>query len=302
MVGYKPGLVNLSPVEVALAGCVSGFVSRVVVSPLDLIKIRFQLQVENITRHGAHGKYQGLVQAMQTVWAEEGLSAFWKGHVPAQLLSVSFGCVQFVAYEVLTELAYKQLQFDTRSPGLHFTCGGMAACAATLTCQPLDMLRTRLASQGEPRVYHGLRHAVSNIYHHDGMVGFYRGLAPTLVAVFPYAGMQFSLYTLFTRLYKTLQTSPHSNEVSDVMQGMLCGSLAGMISKTLTYPLDLIKKRLQVQSFQEARNHFGQVSWVCYYVLDCYRREMKARVDNAGKFKGLKNILLCTLMIAFPSC
>jgi len=57
-----------------------------------------------------------------------------------------------VAYEVLTELAYKQLQFDTRSPGLHFTCGGMAACAATLTCQPLDMLRTRLASQGEPRV------------------------------------------------------------------------------------------------------------------------------------------------------
>uniref|UniRef100_UPI00358F5920 mitochondrial thiamine pyrophosphate carrier-like isoform X2 n=1 Tax=Myxine glutinosa TaxID=7769 RepID=UPI00358F5920 len=236
MVGYKPGLVNLSPAEVALAGSVSGFVTRAVVSPLDLLKIRFQ----------------------------------------------------FVAFEVLTELAYKRLQYDTSSPGLHFTCGGMAACAATLTCQPLDMLRTRFASQGEPRVYHGLRHAVSKIYHHDGMLGFYRGLAPTLVAVFPYAGMQFSLYTFFTQLYKALRTSPHSNE--GVMQSVLCGALAGMISKTLTYPFDLIKKRLQVQSFHEARSHFGQVKEYrgAIHCALC----IAAEEGQSGLFKGLTPSLL----------
>lgn len=31
-------------------------------------------------------------------------------------------------------------------------CGGLAACSATVVCQPLDTLRTRFAAQGEPKV------------------------------------------------------------------------------------------------------------------------------------------------------
>ena len=43
-------------------------------------------------------------------------------------------------------------------------------------------------------------------------------------------------------------------------KNLLCGSGAGVISKTLTYPLDLFKKRLQVGGFEQARVSFGQVS------------------------------------------
>lgn len=47
---------------------------------------------------------------------------------------------------------------------------------------------------------------------------------------------------------------------SENLKNLLCGSGAGVISKTLTYPLDLFKKRLQVGGFEQARATFGQVS------------------------------------------
>lgn len=44
------------------------------------------------------------------------------------------------------------------------------------------------------------------------------------------------------------------------LKNLLCGCGSGVISKTLTYPLDLFKKRLQVGGFEHARSAFGQVS------------------------------------------
>lgn len=43
MVGYDPEAKCVSSVEAAVAGSASGLVSRVLVSPLDVIKIRFQV-------------------------------------------------------------------------------------------------------------------------------------------------------------------------------------------------------------------------------------------------------------------
>lgn len=43
MVGYDPEAKCVSTVEAAAAGSASGFVTRVLISPLDVIKIRFQV-------------------------------------------------------------------------------------------------------------------------------------------------------------------------------------------------------------------------------------------------------------------
>lgn len=103
----------------AIAGAVSGFITRFICQPLDVIKIRFQvsvyslikhskvcrsfpqltillllqLQVEPISRYHV-SKYGSVSQAFLLILKEEGIFALWKGHVPAQLLSIVYGMSQ----------------------------------------------------------------------------------------------------------------------------------------------------------------------------------------------------------------
>ena len=51
----------------------------------------FQLQPESVR---SQLKYNGIVQAVATMFREEGYRAFWKGHTPAQCLSMINGGLQ----------------------------------------------------------------------------------------------------------------------------------------------------------------------------------------------------------------
>ncbi|XP_054449208.1 mitochondrial thiamine pyrophosphate carrier [Pteronotus mesoamericanus] len=290
MVGYDPKADgrNISNFEVAVAGSVSGLVTRALISPLDVIKIRFQLQIERLSRRDPNAKYHGILQAARQILQEEGPAAFWKGHIPAQLLSVGYGAVQFLSFEMLTKLVHRAGVCDARDSSVHFVCGGLSACVATLAVHPVDVLRTRFAAQGEPRVYKTLRNAVATMYRTEGPSVFYKGLNPTLIAIFPYAGFQFSFYNSLKHAYEWV--TPAEGKKNENLKNLLCGSGAGVISKTLTYPLDLFKKRLQVGGFERARAAFGQVR--SYQgLLDCGRQVLREE-GAQGFFKGLSPSLL----------
>ncbi|XP_041076910.1 mitochondrial thiamine pyrophosphate carrier-like isoform X2 [Polyodon spathula] len=178
--------------------------------------------------------------------------------------------------------------YDSRNAAVHFVCGGIAACNASMACQPLDTLRTRFAAQGEPKVYRNLRHAVATMYRTEGPLAFYRGLTPTTIAVFPYAGLQFYFYNIFKKVY--LWAIPADPDTKGNVRNLVSGSCAGVLSKTITYPFDLFKKRLQVGGFEQARTPFGQVRSYQGF-LDCI---VKIGQDEGarGYFKGLSPSLL----------
>ena len=131
------------PTVTAVAGGIAGLISRFVIAPLDVIKIRLQLQT-------TRGKtYRGAIHAARTIVAHEGVTALWKGNIPAELLYVSYSMVQFVAYReahVLLEKA--EVSNSYRS----FLAGAGAGTCATLVTYPLDLLRTRFAAQGTSKV------------------------------------------------------------------------------------------------------------------------------------------------------
>ncbi|MEQ2203006.1 hypothetical protein XENOCAPTIV_022498 [Xenoophorus captivus] len=72
------------------------------------------------------------------------------------------------------------------------------------------------------------------------------------------------------------------------VRSLICGSGAGMISKTLTYPFDLFKKRLQVGGFEKARARFGKT----YRGLTDCAVQIAKEEGIRGFFKGLSPSLL----------
>ncbi|KAG8180055.1 hypothetical protein JTE90_023672 [Oedothorax gibbosus] len=246
--------------DYAIAGAASGFITRTLFQPLDVLKIRFQLQIEPIHTGCVQSKYKGLSHAFRCILKEEGARALWKGIVPAQFLSTTYGALQFWAFEMLTKQASghlsEKIQGDMK-PLIHFTCGALAGCVATTGSFPFDVVRTRLVAQGEPKTYRNMFHATSCMLRKEGPLCFFKGLIPTLAQIMPNTGAQFAFYKLFQGLWNYARKQETST--STVLQSGSCGAISGVAAKTIVYPLDLIKKRIQVQGFEEARKAFGSV-------------------------------------------
>jgi solute carrier family 25 (mitochondrial thiamine pyrophosphate transporter), member 19 len=270
MVGYNANSSSdLHSNHYIIASALSGFFSRSVVQPLDVVKVRFQLQVEPLRDSTVGGKYRGLLQAIRLILREEGLSAFWKGHVYAQCQAVSFVTLQFYSYEMLTS-AVGHRGMKSSNSGSHFICGSLAGTTATIFTQPLDVLRARFIAQGEPRIYKGFFHAVERIATKEGIQGFYRGLLPSVLLTAPQSGIQFTFYNLVNFLLNSLSAkfqpdqlvSPETlmqPENIGFMQSFVAGGIAGACAKCSVYPLDMTKRRMQVQGFEEARIRFGRL-------------------------------------------
>ena len=86
-----------SAAQNAAAGAIAGFTARMAVAPVDLAKIRLQLQQGRVST-SATLKYRGMLQTMSTVAKEEGFLALWKGNIPAQAMVMTFVAIKFSAF------------------------------------------------------------------------------------------------------------------------------------------------------------------------------------------------------------
>jgi len=278
---------QLSKYESSSAGFFSGLITRAVIQPLDVLKIRFQLQEEPLRRKSV-GKYRGIVQSIKLIHKEEGLRAFWRGQIPAQGLSAVFGLVQFSTFEYFSRNLKTRDFFKDKASSCDFLCGASAGCAATICSMPFDVIRTRLIAQGNTKMYKGSLHAFFKIGRMEGPRGFFSGLSPSLLQVIPFAGLQFVFYNFLNDVWNNRFKDNRS--IIELPGRVISGFLAGTMAKSITYPLDLLRHRFQVNS--DMRKGFGQTSRN-QGVLKAFFAVIK-REEFSGLFKGYLPSLIKT--------
>lgn len=258
---------------------------RFVVAPLDVIKIRWQLQraptsalvsTRGVPTTATGTVYRGLLQTTQLLLREEGLRTLWRGNVPAMALYATYSSIQFSAFSSI--MGDTRSASGTKDAERRMVAGAVAGVAATLATYPLDFMRTRLAAQGVPRTYTSLPHLISTVAREEGVRGFFKGVAPTCVQIAPYMALNF---TIFGVLREALSPGAASDPSQHEGVSAVAGAVAGFTSKVAVYPLELAKRRLQVQGMQRHERYGTLPAYTG--MLQCIRTTVREE-GFAGEF------------------
>lgn len=243
-----------------LAGGVAGMCSKTTVAPLDRVKILLQAQS---VRYRALGVRTGLA----AVARGESPAALYKGNGAQMVRIFPYAATQFTAFEI-----YKKYLSHVNLPRYaqhadKFAAGALAGVTAVTLTYPLDTIRARLAFQitGEHR-YTGIAHAAASMYRTEGgMRALYRGFIPTLMGMVPYAG--FSFYCFEKLKFLCMKYAPHVTTrpcerntgglVLTIPAKLLCGGFAGAVAQSVSYPLDVTRRRMQLACMSPETERFG---------------------------------------------
>ncbi|XP_031274010.1 mitochondrial substrate carrier family protein B-like isoform X2 [Pistacia vera] len=229
-----------------LAGGVAGALSKTCTAPLARLTILFQVQ--GMHSDGAALRKASIWHEASRIVNEEGFRAFWKGNLVTIAHRLPYSSVNFYAYEQYKKLlqVIPGLQSRGENMGadacLHFLGGGLAGITAASATYPLDLVRTRLAAQTNVIYYRGIWHALQTICREEGVLGLYKGLGATLLGVGPSIAISFSVYETLRSFWQSQRPRD-----STVLVSLACGSLSGIASSTATFPLDLVRRRKQLE-------------------------------------------------------
>ena len=201
---------NMNVVAPLIAGISGGVVSTALLLPLDVVKVRLQVNEgtrEQSTKGSRLGHRLGSFQVIRGIIRHEGSAGLYQGMTPALLGSaVSWGGYFFLYEGFKRHLRNYKSSLSDASPLLSPIENFWLACSAggvmVFVTNPIWLIKLRMqlqmkkASQGlrsTQQSYSGLIDAARTIVKEEGIWALYKGTGPALLLT-SHGGVQFVVY------------------------------------------------------------------------------------------------------------
>ncbi|KAL3155458.1 hypothetical protein ABBQ38_011014 [Trebouxia sp. C0009 RCD-2024] len=262
------------PFKIMAAGGIAGAISRTCTAPVDRLKMLLQIQ-DGATALTLRG-------GMQKMAAEGTIKAYFRGNGVNVVKIAPETALRLTLNDRIKAVVAKN-HMERITPWERMACGGLAGASAQAIIYPMELVRTRLAvsSQGQ---YKGMADCIRNVLKYEGFRAFYRGLTPSLLGIIPFAGVDIAAFEIFK---EKLLSRYHGDPPPLAILG--AGMMSSSIAQFASYPLALVRTRLQAQGANGAKLRYTGMT-------DVLRKTVQA-----DGFKGLYRGVLPNMMKLAPA-
>ncbi|CAK7206951.1 mitochondrial aspartate-glutamate transporter agc1 [Sporothrix eucalyptigena] len=205
-----------------IAGGTAGACQVVFTNPLEIVKIRLQVQGE------VAKSVQGAPKR-SAMWIVRnlGLVGLYKGASACLLRDVPFSAIYFPTYSHLKKDVFGES--PTKNLGILqlLTAGAIAGMPAAYLTTPCDVIKTRLqveARKGDTQ-YTGLRHAAKTILKEEGFKAFFKGGPARIMRSSPQFGFTLAAYEVLQSLL------PYPGSKSDTVKTGVADAVSSLKEK-----------------------------------------------------------------------
>ena len=128
--------------------------------------------------------------------------------------------------------------------------GSFSGVTMTLVTYPLDLARTRvtadMAARESERKFLGLTDCLKQTVRTEGAAGLYKGLLPSLGSIIPYVGIGFTVYDEIKLMLESRSGHDSGRVGLGFGERLAAGAGSGVFAQSITYPIDTVRRRMQV--------------------------------------------------------
>ena len=232
-----------------LIGGIGGIVSRSAVAPVELTRLQMQNRfIPNST--------------LKDVYTKEGIRYFWKGNGTNCVRVFPQLSINYAVFRKTKKHAEKYIQNHNI---LNFSSGGVSGFTSMIITYPLETTRTYLSLQTNKSKYKGIFDALRKIPTKQ----LYQGCKMSMYGFGAFSGIQYTSYYYINRITKDTKFDSK----------LFAGAFAGTFTISITYPTDLIRRRLQLQGFDKSVPKYDGI-------FDCCKKIFK-HDGIKGFYRGL---------------
>ncbi|GAB5580167.1 calcium-binding mitochondrial carrier protein SCaMC-2 isoform X5 [Prionailurus iriomotensis] len=219
-----------------VAGGGAGAVSRTCTAPLDRLKVLMQV-------HASRSNNMCIVGGFTQMIREGGAKSLWRGNGINVLKIAPESAIKFMAYEQIKRLVGS----DQETLRIHerLVAGSLAGAIAQSSIYPMEVLKTRMALRKTGQ-YSGMLDCARKILAREGMAAFYKGYVPNMLGIIPYAGIDLAVYETLKNAW--LQRYAVNSADPGVFVLLACGTMSSTCGQLASYPLALVRTRMQAQA------------------------------------------------------